>query len=138
MKEARYSYEPDALGSITVRDSVTGKTKFVQGAAAAQLRDDLKRQPNHDMVLAPLMEALDDTPGGESNFMQEIAAQSGTYNFMWHVNGQHGTGTAMFNAAKTPNLRLMDVRDADGESVPMDARMQHQILAQAHDFIGKE
>ena len=137
VKEGRYSYEADALGSVTVRDAATGKTKFIQGAAANKLQADLKVQPDQDMVLGGLMEALDDTPG-DTGFMKEIAAQSGTYNFMWHANGLHGTGTAMFNADETPNVRVMDVRDAEGETVPLDPRMRQQIVQQAHDFIGKE
>jgi hypothetical protein len=135
VKEARYSYEPDALGSITIRDATTGKSKFIQGVAASKLRADLQGNSNHDVVLGALMEALDDAP--TNSFMKEIDAQSGTYNFMWKANGQHGTGTAMFNADK-PNLRLMDVRDAEGESVIMDAQMRQLILAQARNFIGKE
>ena len=138
--EDRYSYEPDALGSVTVRDATSGKSTFVQGAQASRLLAALKRQKgNADAILAPLAETLDETPtdGGDS-FWGEIKADTGTYNFQWEINGQHGTGTAMFQAKGKPKMQLVDVRDMHGNEIEADPVMQHQLQQQASAFIGKE
>lgn len=138
--EDRYSYEPDALGSVTVRDATTGKSTFVQGAKASRLLAQLKGQKgNEDAILAPLAEALDDTPtNGEDSFWGEIKADSGTYNFQWEIDGQHGTGTVMFQAKGTPKMQLVDVRDMHGNEIETDPAMQHQLQQQASAFIGSE
>jgi len=131
-----YSYEPDALGSVTIRNNTTGQSKFVQGADANQLLSRLKTagEANEDTVLAPLMEAEGDS---EDGFGDEIKADSGTYNFLWKLGGRHGTGTASFNA-KGPHLRVVDVRDDSGMEIPITPPLHHALLQQARDFLGKE
>ena len=137
MDEARYSYEPDALGSITVRDSATGRSSFVQGAAASRLLSQLKNQGgNQDALLAPLVEALDEAPG--QDFDDEIKADAGTYNFLWKIGSQHGSGTVMFHADGGPHLKLTDVRNSNGDEIDADPTMRHELLRQASDFLGRE
>ena len=136
--EDRYSYEPDALGSVTVRNTTTGKSTFVQGSQATRLLAQLKSQSgNEEALLAPLVEALDDTPA-DGSFWGEIKADTGTYNFQWEINGQHGTGTAMFQVKGKPKMQLIGVRDMHGNEVEPDPAMQHQLQQQAMAFIGKE
>lgn len=135
MNEDRYSYEEDALGSITVRDGETGKSKFIQGAEATKLADRLKTAgPNRDAVLAPLVESeLVDEP---DSFEDEITATSGSYNFPWRFNGRHGLGTVMFKAGgKEPLLRLISVRDIEGNEIEPDPLMKDALLQQARAFI---
>jgi hypothetical protein len=136
--EDRYSYEPDALGSVTVRDTTTGKSTFLQGTQATRLLAQLKSQKgNEDALLAPLVEALDDTPA-DGSFWGEIKADTGTYNFQWEINGQHGTGTVMFQVKGKPKMQLIGVRDMHGNEVETDPAMQQQLQQQAMAFIGKE
>ena len=136
--EDRYSYEPDALGSVTVRDAQSGKSRFVQGAQASRLLAQLKGQRgNEDAILAPLVEALDETPTDGGGFWGEIKADTGTYNFQWELNGQHGTGTVMFQAKGKPKMQLVDVRDIEGEKIAPDPAMLRQLQQQATAFIGK-
>jgi hypothetical protein len=134
--EGRFAYEPDSLGSVTVRDTLTGKTRFVQGSAASRLQSQLKAAPGaEDAILAPLVEALHDSP---SSFDDEIKATSGSYNFFWQIGEQHGTGTAMFHAGKKPDVRVVSVRDANGNRMDLDPRMHRELTRQAYDFIGQE
>lgn len=136
--EDRYSYEPDALGSVTVRDATTGRSTFVQGARASQLLAQLKAQRgNEDAILAPLVEALDDT-ASEGSFWGEIKADAGSYNFQWEINDQHGTGTVMFQAHGKPKMQLIGIRDMYGSEVEAGPAMQRQLQQQALAFIGKE
>lgn len=139
--EDRYSYEPDALGSVTVRDATSGKEKFIQGAAASNLLGQLQANgSNKDAILAPLVErassGLDDGP--DKPFSDEINADSGAYNFLWKLHGQHGMGTVMFHAKQSPMLKLVDVRDADGDEIDVEPRMRRELLRQAQDFLGNE
>jgi hypothetical protein len=127
--EPRYSMEPDALGSITVRDAQTGRSSFIQGAEASRVRQALKSAPDKQAVLAPLVEADD--------FLHEIKASSGTYNFIWNLGGKHGTGTAQFSTKGTPKLKLVDVRDAEGEAMAPDPAMHRALMQQARAFIDK-
>lgn len=41
----RFSFEPDAIGNVTVRDGATGKSIFLRGSAASALLNRLKRTP---------------------------------------------------------------------------------------------
>ena len=131
-----YSYEPDALGSVTIRDNMSGKSRFIQGADANQLLNRLKTPgANEDAILAPLMESLTED---DDNFSDEIKADTGTYNFQWKIGARNGTGTAMFRANGTPNLSLVDVRDNGGNEIEVTPQLHHEFLRQARDFLGKE
>jgi hypothetical protein len=137
--EGRYSYEPDALGSITIRDSLTGHTAFIQGAAASKLMAQLKMPIDHDRILAPLVETLDDTVDPPvDDFWDEIHANSGSYNFQWKLANQHGTGTVQFQANNKMKLTLIDVRDENGDEINADDAMQRELIHQARKFIGQE
>jgi hypothetical protein len=128
-----YSYEPDALGSVTIRDNLSGKAKFIQGTQANQLMAQLKTPgANEDAILAPLMEAESD------DFDDEIKADSGTYNFMWRLGTRHGMGTAMFKANGTPPITLVDVRDDQGNEINLSPPLHKEFLRQARDFLGRE
>jgi len=137
LAEDRYSYEQDALGSVTIRDAITGRSAFIQGARAARLLSQLKsRTADQDGLLAPLIEGLEDAP--VADFWDEIEAQAGSYNFQWKRPDQHGTGTVLFQTKGQPTLRLVDVRDAEGNEIAADHAMRQDLLQQARDFIGKE
>jgi hypothetical protein len=133
----RFSYEPDALGSLTVRDATTGRSKFVQGAEASGLLNRLKAPgANRAAILAPIVEKA--LPDSKPDFWPEIRADAGTYNFMWKLGTQHGSGTVMFHAGHGPNLELVDVRDDDGNEMDVDGAMHRELLDQARDFLGNE
>jgi len=131
-QEDRYSIEPDALGSATVRDAKTGREKFLQGASASKAIQ--AKKSGDDAVLAPLVETLED----DQNYWDEIKADSGSYNFIWKLPGRHGLGTVIFHADDPPSLRLADVRDTDGNEIEMDQATRHEILQQARAFLGNE
>lgn len=129
--EPRYSVEPDALGSITVRDAETGRSSFIQGSEASRVRQALKVSPDKQAVLAPLVEAVDSA----DDFWSEIKANSGTYNFVWKLHDQHGTGTVQFSTKGQPKLKLVDVRDSEGNPMRADPTMHGALMQQAREFI---
>jgi len=73
------------------------------------------------------------------DFDDEIADSSGTYNFPWKIGNQHGTATAEYSGKTSLNVRVIDVRDNDGDTLenPSNAFLD-RIKAIAIDFIGKE
>lgn len=135
--QERYSYEPDALGSVTVRDAATGRSKFVQGAQATDLLTRLGAQgANRQAIIAPLVEKA--LPDAKDSFSSEIKAKSGTYNFQWQLGAQHGLGTVMFDASDGPHMKLVDVRDSDGNEIDANPAMHGQLMKQARTFLGNE
>lgn len=132
--EQRFYAEPDSLGNLTVRDSETGDTKFVQGGQATELTDQLKSGANQDAVLAPLFERASN-PESDS-YHSEIGAASGTFNFPWHLGPHHGFATVFYNDAK--QLELQSVMDMGGEEIDLDNLpdpQREQLVQQARDFI---
>lgn len=145
----RFSAEPDYMGNVTIRDAETGKERYIQGSRAAAIRSSLDRGADPDQVLAPLMEDADHHPH-QSDFMAEIKARTGMYNFPWKYPGdtepgaesrQHGFATAEFHSAvdnQRPQLTIVSVTDADGNEVATDEAMHADLLDQAMKFIGHE
>lgn len=135
----RFSYERDSTGNVTVRDSETGKERYLQGTKAASVLYKLDHGANEHDVLAPLLTEglIDDNYDGD--FEQEISAKAGTYNFPWKYNGENGFATAFYRTdTDTPHLKLQSVRDVDGNEMDVDDSMEQDLLKQAHDFIGEE
>ncbi len=133
---ARFSYEKDALGSVTVRDAVSGKETYLQGSQASLLLSKLTGNQSDDQrILAdyePLMES-------EAGFDSEIFGDTGTYNMPWKANGGHGTMTILFGFEEgEPSLKLISVRDEEGDEFEPDHRLERELLRQARDFIGNE
>lgn len=136
--EARfYAEQPDSLGNVTVRDTETGNTKYLQGGQASELRNRLAATQDADAVIAPLFEKAEN-PEAEDSYAAEIAAKSGTYNFPWHLGPHHGFATVFFN--EDQELRLEHVLDMTGEEIPLDRIAEPQraeLLQQAHQLIDK-
>jgi hypothetical protein len=69
-------------------------------------------------------------------FTDEIASNSGSYNFPWKVAGQSGFGTMQYSVVSgKPSMRLISVRDTKGDDLDADKQMRHQLLIQARNFI---
>ena len=135
----RFSFERDALNNVTIRDSETGKEKFIRGARATQLLAQLDRVKNNEEtqgLLAPLMERAMNSEGN-NDYMAEIEASAGTYNFPWEYGDKHGFATAMYRTSDVePVLRLESVRDQDGEEIEhVDSDMHDELIQQAKRFI---
>ena len=77
------------------------------------------------------------TPPSDGSFWGEIKADAGSYNFQWEINGQHGTGTVMFQANGKPKMQLIGIRDMHGNEIEADPAMQRQLQQQAMAFIGQ-
>jgi hypothetical protein len=148
----RYSWEHDGLGNVTVRDSKTGDEQFYGGSKGFAILSAVKNHtsggPEEQAFLASyceknLNESLaedeideDEIDEDEVDFMGEISAEVSTFNFPWKLDGRFGTGTAEFRGdPKHVKVRVVDVRDQNGEPVNASKDMKSDLRDQAIDFI---
>lgn len=137
-EDGRYAYEEDYLKNVTIRDIETGEETFLKGSEAAELLNALKSGAEEQEILAhyasqPITED-DEFEADTDNYDQEIESKSGTYNFPWKVESLHGTATVIYS--DDARLKLISVRDADGDEVSMNDIDVNALLRQAMDFIG--
>lgn len=141
VEQKRYTYEPNN-GGVTVRDTVNGTQADIQGAKGFSLLSKLQGNPDDQSLLsryAPLMESDEPASDDESGFQDEIESRNGSMNFFWTIESQTGTGTVTFIDGNKgePKLKLLSVRDGDGEPIHPDEEMHAEILKQAHAFMAE-
>lgn len=150
----RYSAEIDGLGSITLRDSVTSETKFLQGESATELAKQMEPFHGKPQLNDRLQEVLRTAFLNEASaldgfflkefredksFENEIASDSGTYNMPWKLDHQTGTMTIFYTLENDkPELKIQSVRDEDGNEIEVDDVKHDELMIQAKDFIGNE
>jgi hypothetical protein len=133
----RFSHEIDFLNNVTIRDEHNGRDVFLRGSEAANLQRRIADGEDEQHVLgeyAALMEADD-----EEDFSRELRSNGGSYNFPWKMDGQHGTATASFRGnGPGMNIKLIHVRDAQGDDITPNQSMRRHLEQTARDFIGRE
>lgn len=140
----RYSWESDAMGSVTIRDSHTGNEKFFSGSRGFSILQSvdglIAGSPDEQAFLATYCED-DKTPVNEDqqhspDFIEEIAASVSTFNFPWKLGDRFGTGTAQFSGDDEGSfsVTVVNVRDQNGEEIE-DERLSDQLRDQAIKFI---
>lgn len=138
----RFAIEPDLMGNVTIRDTVSGHEVVLRGAEAAEARAEYKRHgaaalrhfiPVTESVLREFQQPDD------QSFDEEIAATAhgGTFNFPWRADGQHGFGTARFDRTGQVT-RILYVSDGRGEEMQPTPEMLAKIKQAAQNFIGRE
>lgn len=140
----RYSWENDALGSVTIRDSHTGKTKLFSGSTGFSILKTveglLAGSPDEQVFLAGYCDE-DPTPIKENanpDFVEEINASVSTFNFPWKLDSQFGTGTAQFSGDDQDDgdfeIKVVDIRDQNGEQID-DQALRDKVREQAIRYI---
>lgn len=97
----RYSFEPDALGNVTVRDASTGKSTFLRGSAASALLNRLKRtsRETQQQILAAYQPTMSEAADANDEDHNDALKRTG----FW---GAAGAGCIPI-AADTGRLLLM-------------------------------
>lgn len=130
----RFSFEADFMGNVTLRDSKTGATHYLQGSDGAKFLHEIDRiGTNYQGLIAPYF--------GENllEFAQKKptladADTGGTYNFPFQGN----FAVARFwLAGNKPMLEVVSVIDAEGEEVPLDAKAKADAEASAWEWVNK-
>lgn len=139
MEGSRYGMERDRLGNVTVRDSHSGKEIFLRGATAAELLKAVKLGDEQEILAGYLTENVTEaTDEEEETYADEIKADRGSYNFPWVYERQQGTGTAEYTGrGDTFKIKLVSVRDAEGNEIDAVGPMQSSLTNQAFKFIGQ-
>ncbi len=137
-EDGRYAMEKDWLKNVTIRDTETGEETFLKGSEAAELLNAIQGGADEQEMLAhyasqPITED-DELEEADESYDSEIESKQGTYNFPWKSGNQHGTGTVVYS--DVAKVKLVDVRDSDGDSVSMDSIDVNDLLRQAVAFIG--
>jgi hypothetical protein len=136
----RFGYEKDGMGNVTVRDSQTGKSTYIQGSQATDLLNSLQQSPdNEQSILGDLQPLMENSEEREPDFLDEMKQTHGTMNFPWTTEEGHGTGTVSYNfSGHDLKLRLLSVRDNNGKIISPDPAMKAKLEKIAHDFIENE
>lgn len=147
----RYSWEHDGLGSVTVRDGTTGEDFFYGGSKGFAILSGVEElsvgSPTEQAFLAlycvkkKVNEAVmdeDEIDEEEVDFLGEISAEVSTFNFPWKTDKDFGTGTAEFRGdPEHVKVRVVDIRDRNGEHIRADKSLKDSLRDQAIDFIPK-
>ena len=128
----RFTYEPDFLGNVVIRDTVSGAQKELMGHEAFELLSDIESAgSDFQSVLSPYF-----TLNEEVNTIDnEIALTGGTFNFPYEdciVTVSYGIKD------DKPNLEIISVRNMDtSQEIPLDLVKKGKILATAKEWVNK-
>ena len=139
----RFSYERDFMENVTIRDLDTGHETFLRGGEAAELLNALALHPEQEQtLLAYYMEdSLNESVVSEDDvdsYLPEIENNRGSYNFPWSLDDRRrGTATVEFSGNGEMKLKLVSIRDEDGEEIGLDYNDVERLKEIAIDFIDK-
>lgn len=136
--DVRYGFEKDRLGNLTVRDGHTGQSVFIRGAEASELINALEVGDTQTILSRYFEDGLTEDAGFEDEtYNEEINNDRGSYNFPWVYGDEQGIGTAEYRGSgDTFKVRLVYVRDSNGNEFEPDERMRQSLTSQAFSFIG--
>ena len=138
--DENFSYEKDWLGNVTVRNNETGDEVFLRGSEAAEMITTLKSGlADEQEILSQYMESHTITESDdledEDSYEDELETTRGTYNFPWKTKTDHGTGTASYSGNN--NIKIISVRNDDGDEIKTTPELEAELKMQAVAFIGK-
>jgi hypothetical protein len=138
--DERYSFEKDYLRNVTIHDKVTGQDTYLQGSEASEMLGLLASgMTDKQTILAQYADAEqpmnEDAGDVNDTFEPELEMDHGSYNFPWKVGNHHGTATVTYSGKG--NIKLVSVRDTEGNEIPdVDQAESDLITQQAVAFIG--
>lgn len=136
--DENFSYEKDWLGNVTVRNNETGDEVFLRGSEAAEMLKTLKSGiADEQEILAQYMETNPITESDDledDSYEDELETTRGTYNFPWKTKTAHGTGTASYSGKD--NIKLVSIRDEEGDEIEATPELEAELKMQAVAFIG--
>ena len=137
-EDENFSYEKDWLGNVTVRNNETGDEVFLRGSEAAEMLKTLQSGiADEQEILAQYMESHPITESDDledDSYEDELEITRGTYNFPWKTKTAHGTGTASYSG--NDNIKLVSIRDEEGDEIEATPELEAELKMQAVAFIG--
>lgn len=133
--DARFGFEKDGLGNITIHDAKTGQAVFLRGTKAGEVLAAIQSGQPEQQVLARYAGGELTEDATDDSYEDEVATDRGTYNFPWKTEAGHGTATAEYSGKG--NIRIISVRDEEGGEIDADEGMLGELVRQAVNFIGE-
>lgn len=125
----RFTYESDYMGNITLRDSKTGESRFIQGDGAFKLSDQLAANPNKEQeIIASYFNTEVLNEGAEED---AIVTDKGTFNFPYR--GMFATAVYGLDAGGKFRCEVMSLRNSEDEEINLsdDEKMKLHDIAMA-------
>lgn len=131
----RFAYEADFMGNVTLRDTKTGASRYLQGDDGQKFLHEIERVgTNYQALIAPYFEDALLEFAQEDVASDEFGNTGGTYNFPFQGN----FACARFWLAGTkPMVEVVSVVDEHGAEVPLDAAAQAEAERSAWDWVNK-
>ncbi len=128
----RYTYEPDFLGNVVIRDTISGAQRELSGSEAFELVAEIERSGvDYQDLLSPYFTLNEEV----STIDNEIALTGGTFNFPYKNN----IVTVSYGVENNqPKLEIISVRDMEtSQEIPLDLVKQKDILTTAKEWVNK-
>lgn len=128
---ARFSYERDYMGNITLHDARSGKSKFIQGDSAFKLSDEIAANPSKEEEIiaqhfdVAILSEADDGFG---------LADKGTFNFPY--KGKFATATYGVEDGKFV-LKVISLRTETDEEIQITPALQTELDRVAMTWVDK-
>jgi hypothetical protein len=131
----RFAYESDFMGNVTLRDTKTGASRFLQGEEAFRLLHEIERvHPDFQFVISPYFtDTLNEFV--EDDVMSDDTGNSGgTYNFPFRGNF---ACARFWMAGAKPRIEVVSIVDANGEELNMDDSTKADAEKVAWEWVNK-
>jgi hypothetical protein len=114
--EPRFTYEDDALGGITVRDSDTGKEKYLNVQQANKLMKMLAGDSSTEQDA--LAQALNESFAYRASELSadDMGSETSIFNFPWKLNESMGFAAAEYSGfGLNFKMKIVSVMDQNGD-----------------------
>jgi hypothetical protein len=131
--EPRYTYEDDALGGVTVRDSDTGKEKYLNVQQANKLLKMLDSDAGTEQET--LAKALNESFAYRAPELSadDIGSETSIFNFPWKLNESAGFAAAEYSGfGMNFRMNIVSVVDQNGDPVDNYDRKSLARIARAY------
>ena len=129
----RYTFERDYLGNITLRDSKTDKSIFVQGDKAFALEDELVANPGKEQEI--IAREFGQTVLNEADSENAIVSDKGTFNFPY--KGMFATAVYGLDSKGQFQCRVVSLRNSEDEEMDLTDELTSELNRVAMTWVDK-
>lgn len=135
----RFTFEPDLMGNLTIRDAETGDEKFLQGQEAFDLEQALNINPDkqQQLIAAHFGNQLNETDGysKEQSFSELESGTSGTFNFPY--KGKFATARFWEEDDGSFNLEIISLLDSEQNEIEITPELEKELKPIAMKWVDK-
>lgn len=129
----RFTHESDYMGNITLRDSKTGESRFMQGDGAFELSDELAANPDKEQeIIASYFDAEILNEGTEE---EAIVSDKGTFNFPYR--GMFATAVYGLDEGGKFRCEVVSLRNSEDEEIKLSDEEKLKLHSVAMSWVEK-